>query len=426
MQVPSTRGSRRSRRGVLAAACIGAVSALSGATAGAAPSGTLTFGSNGSDAIPKAAYQALVDAFKAENPGLEVAVNTSDHNKFQEGISQYVQGTPDDVFTWFAGYRMQSLSSKGLVGDISDVWTKLSSDQPPAFKGASTAADGKQYFVPLYNYPWGVFYRKSVFKSHGYKVPKTLDQLVTLSKKMQKDGLTPIAFGDKDGWPALGTFDYLNERINGYDFHVSLMAGKQSWTDPKVKKVFETWKTLLPYHSKGSLGRTWQEAAKSVVNKKAGMYLLGAFVGQQFTGASNKDLDFFAFPQINPKYGTDTVEAPIDGLMLAKDAKNPEAAKAFLAFAASAKGQQIYLGADANSIATSKSADTSKYTPLQKKSVGFIASAKHISQFLDRDTEPAFANTVMIPAIQSFIKNPNDIDGLLKGIEKQKQVIFAK
>ena len=29
-----------------------------------------------------------------------------------------------------------------------------------------------------------------------------------------------MAFADKDGWPAMGTFDILNMRINGYDFHV--------------------------------------------------------------------------------------------------------------------------------------------------------------------------------------------------------------
>ena len=83
----------------------------------------------------------------------------------------------------------------------------------------------------------------------------------------------------------MGTFDILNMRINGYDFHVSLMAGKESWTDPKVKKVFDTWAGLLPYHQAGSLGRTWQEAAQSLVQKKSGMYLLGTFVAQQFTRA---------------------------------------------------------------------------------------------------------------------------------------------
>ena len=36
-----------------------------------------------------------------------------------------------------------------------------------AFKKASTGADGKQYFVPITNYPWAVFYRKSVFEKNG-------------------------------------------------------------------------------------------------------------------------------------------------------------------------------------------------------------------------------------------------------------------
>ena len=35
---------------------------------------------------------------------------------------------------------------------------------------------------------------------------------------MKTDGLVPLAFGDKDGWPAMGTFDILNMRLNGYEF----------------------------------------------------------------------------------------------------------------------------------------------------------------------------------------------------------------
>jgi multiple sugar transport system substrate-binding protein len=57
--------------------------------------------------------------------------------------------------------------------------------------------------------------------------------------------------------------------------------------------------------------------------------------------------------------------------------------------------------------------------------VEIIGSAKHISQFLDRDTRPDFASTVMIQALQSFINNPKDIDGLTTNIENQKKTIFA-
>ena len=67
-------------------------------------------------------------------------------------------------------------------------------------------------------------------------------------------------------------------------------------------------------------------------------------------------------------------------------------------------------------------------TPGKKEfglSAQLISSSKNIAQFLDRDTRPDFASTVMIPALQDFIKNPNDVSGLLKKIEDQKKTIFT-
>src|SRR6201991_5067133 len=224
--------------------------------------GTVSFGSNASDAVPKKAYEQVFAGFKTSTGG-DVKVNTVDHNTFQEQINSYLQGKPDDAFTWFAGNRMQFFAQKGLATDISDVWGEVGSNFSDALKKASTGLDGKQYFIPFYFYPWAVFYRKSVFEQNGYTVPTTLDELKTLGAQMKKDGLTPIAFGDKDGGPAMGTLDILNLRINGYDFHISLMNGQESWQDPKVATVFDTWRELLPLHQSGSLGRTWQGAEQS-------------------------------------------------------------------------------------------------------------------------------------------------------------------
>ena len=405
------------------AACGSGSPSGSGVPTGAV-TGTVTVGSNASDAVPKGAVKAYMDAFSKANPGTTVKINTVDHNTFQENINNYLQGSPDDVFTWFAGYRMQFFAEKGLVGDISDVWQKITG-MSDAFKKASTGADGKQYFVPITNYPWAVFYRKSLWEQRGYEVPKTLDELKTLGAKMQKDGIAPIAFGDKDGWPAMGTFDQLNLRVNGYDFHVSLMAGKESWTDPKVKKVFDTWAGILPLHQPDSLGRTWQEAAQSLQQKKSGMYVLGSFVAQQFGKDEQDDLDFFTFPEVDSAIGTDAIEAPIDGYMMSARPKNEAAAKKLLHYISQPEAQLLSLKADPSVIATNETADQSGYTALQKKSAEYVKSAKSIAQFMDRDTRPDFASTVMIPAIQDFIKNPKDIDGLCTKIEAQKKSIFG-
>jgi len=386
--------------------------------------GTVTFGSNASDPVPKKAYANVFKAFAAKT-GTKVDVNTVDHNTFQEQINTYLQGQPQDVFTWFAGYRLQFFAQKGLLTPIDDVWATLKPQFAPAFQNASKGADGKFYFVPIYAYPWAVHYRKSVFKAKGYTIPKTWDQLIALCKKMKADGLTPIAFTDKDGWPAMGTFDILNMRINGYDFHIRLMAGKERWDGPQVKKVFNTWREILPYTSDGALGLTWQEGAQQLLNKEAGMYMLGTFVGQQFTGADAKDLDFFAFPEINPEFGTDSIDAPIDGFMMSKSPKNRAGGVKLLEYMASAAAQEKYLANDPNNIAASSKASDAKYNALQKKSAELIGASKHIAQFLDRDTRPDFASTVMIPALQDFIKNPKDIDGLCKSLEQQAKTLFV-
>jgi len=390
-----------------------------------AAANAVTVGSNYSDPAPKKAMQDVFDAF-TKKTGIPLAVNTVEHNAYQEQINNYLQGKPDDVFAWFAGYRMQFFAAQGLSMPIDDLWAKVGSNYSDAMKSASTGADGHQYFIPIYNYPWAVFYRKSLFADKGYKIPATLDDLNNLGAQMKKDGITPFAFADKQGWPAMGTFDIMNMRVNGYDFHVSLMAGKESWTDPKVKSVFTTWAAQLPLHQEGALGRDWQDAAQTLVTKASGMMLLGTFIGQQFTNkADYDDLDFFPYPAINTAQGQDSIDAPIDGFMLSKSPKNVEGAKALLQYLSSGEAQMIYLASDPTSIAAGKDAKTDTYTALQKKAQSIIGSAKHIAQFLDRDTRPDFASTVMIPSIQQFLGKPDDIDNLLKSIEDQKKSIFV-
>ena len=423
------------RRSLFAAAGAGGLAAALGTTtarAAARPArlarvaaGTVSFGSNASDPVPKKAYQQVFAAF-TKKTGTKVSVNTVDHNTFQEQINTYLQGRPQDVFTWFAGYRMQFFAQKGLLSPIDDVWATLKPNFSPAMQAASKGLDGHFYFVPIYNYPWAVFYRKSLFKANGYTVPKTWDQFLALAKQMQADGLTPIAFTDKDGWPAMGTFDILNMRINGYQFHVRLMAGKESWNSPQVKSVFNHWRQLLPYYSQGALGLTWEEGAQQMITKKAGMFLLGSFVGQQATNpADHADLDFFPYPEINPKWGQDSIDAPIDGFLMARKAKNTAGAKQLLTFLGSATAENIYLKSDSNDVAANKLASTAHYNALQKKSAQLIASVKHIAQYMDRDTRPDFASTVMIPALQQFLNTPTDVNGLVSSIQKQKKSIFG-
>jgi multiple sugar transport system substrate-binding protein len=221
----------------------------------------------------------------------------------------------------------------------------------------------------------------------------------------------------------MGMFDMLNMRINGYDFHVSLMGGQESWTDDRVKEVFATWEELLPYYQPDANGRTWQDAATGLAEGETAVYLLGTFVVSNFDPATQQDIiddiDFFAFPVINEEYGQDAVEAPIDGFMMAANPDNEEGAKALLTALAGVEAIEAYMEIDTANIAANSEA-VIEYTPLQQKSAEFVSAAKFIGQFLDRDTDPDFAANVVGVAIADFISDPSQIDSILSTVEEQK------
>jgi multiple sugar transport system substrate-binding protein len=266
-----------------------------------------------------------------------------------------------------------------------------------------------------------MFYKKSVFAKNGYKVPGTWDDLIALCKQMQSDGFAnPIAIGQKDGWPAMGTFDIINMRLNGYQFHVDLMAGKQKWTDPKVTNVFKTWQALLPSYQQGALGLTWQEAAKAAMSGQAGMYFLGTFATQQATPDQLKNVDFFAWPGMGTQYDSEqAIDAPIDGLMLSKAPKNLAGAKSLLECVGTPEAEAVYGKSDPSDVSAAKDADTSYYNDVQKKSQAIIASSQKIAQFLDRDTRPDFAGpNGMQHFLQTWLQKPDqDLAAFQKSIQ---------
>jgi multiple sugar transport system substrate-binding protein len=406
------------------ASCSATPGTGSATTSGGGPN--VTMGSYNSNPGVKESQKALVKEAES-NTGKKITLNLVDHETFKSNISNYLQATPDDLFTWFAGYRMQFFAKQGLATPIDDVWDEIGKNFGPAAKALSKGQDGHYYFVPMYNYPWVFFHNKSVFQQKGYAVPKSFDELLALAKQMKADGLVPIAFADKDLWPGCGFFDTIDLRLNGYDYHMRLMRHEVPWTDKGVTDVFQQYAELLPYCQNGANGRIWQDAAKDLENKNAGMMFQGSNqVGANYAPENLPDLDFFEFPAINTKFGTDYMEAPADGYMCAAKAKNVDGAKKVLKYLGSAKAEGTFLQTDKWDVGMAKDIDTAKYNDIQKKSTELIASKKAVSQFLDRDTDPAMA-AAAFAGIQKFIQDPSsgNILSIQKSLEAQAKSIFA-
>lgn len=420
-----------SRRTLIKGAALGGIGIAGGATVlsscGSKASGPMSFGARTVDESPTKQLKGLVAAYEKKS-GNKVTYNATESNAFQNNLSQYLQGTPDDAFQWMAGFRMQFFAEQGLLEDVSDVWKEIGDQYDNSYKIASTGLDGKQYFVPQSWYPWGLHYRKSMVKDLGLDPENiaTFDDMLKMFDAMKKKGLVGFAAGDKGGWEAMGTFDIINARVNGYQFHVDLLAGREKWTDARVIDVFKHWEMLLPYTNKNVLDLEWDGAMQLLLQKKAGSTLMGSWFGGNFKEKSQEDYDdlwIVPFPEINPEHGVDTIDAPIDGFCVAANGANTAVGKDFIKFAGDKEGMQAMLDTGVPMTSANKNQDTSTYDPFQKQQLNVMSQAKYITQFLDRDTRPDFAGPVVGPALQSWLKNPKDVNKITDSLQQQWEAL---
>ena len=386
-------------------------------------SGPVTFGVRTVDESPKKQAQAIIDAYVAKT-GIEVTGNFTESNAFQNNLSQYLQGTPDDAFQWMAGYRMQFFADQGLLEDLTPAWDAIGDQFSDSYKIASTGSDGNQYFLPQSWYPWGLHFRKSMMEEIGLAATDVYnwDDMLGALEELKGQGLIGLAAADKGGWEAMGTFDILNARINGYDFHVDLLAGREKWTDDRVKEVFRHWEQLLPYQNTNVLDLEWDGAMQLLLQKQAGFFMCGSWFGANFLEQSQEDYDdlmIIPFPEINPDHARDTIDAPLDGICVAKNGENGAGGVDFVQFAASMEGVQAQLDTGIPLTSANNGQDTSAFDAFQQQQLAVMDEAKYITQFLDRDTRPDFAGPVVGPAFQSWFKDPSSTNDILESLQSQ-------
>ncbi len=106
-----------------------------------------------------------------KSSGDTVTINTVDHNSFQNNDQQLPPGQPGPGL-----HLVRRLPHEATTPPRA--WSPRSTTSGPrsarttsaqGIQTASTGDDGKKYFVPNYNYPWAIFYRKSRLAGQGLR-----------------------------------------------------------------------------------------------------------------------------------------------------------------------------------------------------------------------------------------------------------------
>lgn len=382
----------------------------------------ITYNSMHGDPIPRAFDEEMVAMWNEAHPLMPVEHSIIAHEDFKQAIRAYLTADPaPDVLTWFAGERARFFIDRGLIADISDVFEEYGFNETyaPGFV-ALASVDGKQYFLPTSYYWWAVYYRPSLFEQAGItEVPETWDEFLAACDTLNAAGITPITIGTRYPWTAAAWFDYLNMRINGPQFHIDLMLLKESYTDERVKTVFEYWQQLFDHNCfiQDAAAYAWQEALTPMAEGSAAMYLMGQFIVDSYPDELEDDLDFFRFPIINPDVPVGE-DAPTDGFFMSANARNLQGGLEFMAFLGSQEVQQMAFE-ELGRLPTRIDVDISGAPADVQKGIQLIQTADYVAQFYDRDTTPPMAEAGM-DAFMRFWDDPSSVDQLLEELEAER------
>ena len=394
-------------------------------------SGPVTLQSNLSSPQAKTALETLVAAYnkKGGSQAQQAQLNTVASETFRTQLPTYLtSANPPDAYTWYPGSVAEAYAKQGLLLDLSDLWQgpDLSRYSAAMRDLCTSASTGKQDFVPTDYYWWGFFYRKSNFAKWGVQEPTTWNEFLALCQTLKTKNVAPIGLGAGGGtaWVASAWFDYLNIRVNGATYHRELLAGKHSFNDPQVHKVFDYWGQALPFFDPNGTALAFQDATTSLLEGRTGMMLIGTFFADAAPKDALGDLDFFRFPVIDPKVPM-AEEAPADGFFASARTAHAAGVKSLLAYFATAEAQELYIKNSSGTVLPTHPDAKDNGTPLVVKGRKLVASAAQVTQFFNRDSSDALQPTADT-ALVHFMSKPKEVNTILTTWQRDAQQIWSK
>ena len=354
-----------------------------------------------------------------------LTVTPLDHESFKSSIRDDLRiGNTADLYSYWAGARVQSMLDKlAPIDDVLPV-AELEKLFLPSVVQSASVYNGRSYLLPLTQHYVGFFYNKKIFSDHGLTPPKTWGEFLKLCDTLKARRVVPIALGSKAKWPAQFWFDYLLLRTAPLDYREKLLAGKAAYTDPEVSHVFSLWRGLI---QKGLFNQRPNEldfdsgAATMVYRGEAAMTLMGTWLigyynGPEYKWREGDDYGFFPFPEIDQNIPPVAL-GPIDGLVLAKNAKNSAGAKAVLRHFSSVRVQEA-MSRGTGAIAPALGASELAYSPMKLDIRREISTASAWAFNYDLAASPETAE-IGLRLFAEFIEFPDQYKILLEKTERR-------
>ena len=322
----------------------------------------------------------------------------------QQIVIDIKAGSPTNISTFpQPGLAANMAAIDGLVplGDKARDFVKsnFAAGDSWADLGTYTNKAGKKDFYGVFfnvNLKSLVWYVPENFKERGYKVPKTMEELQELTKKIAADGNKPWCIGlgsdAATGWPATDWVEDMMLRTQKPEVYDGWVNNSVKFNDPRVIEAIETYgwfaknDAYVDGGAKAVATVSFKDSPKGLFGSPPKCYLhrQASFIPAFFPEGKQDDADFFYFPAFA---GKDLGKPVLGGGTILTITKDSKGARAFMDYIMHPQASEIWM-AEGGFLTPLKTVDLAKYKTKMLRKQGEILLNASTFRFDGSDLMP--------------------------------------
>jgi raffinose/stachyose/melibiose transport system substrate-binding protein len=317
--------------------------------------GTITVAAPATGGSNAPALFLEAQAFEKANPGIKIKTESFPNQTFYSVLQTQLQGGGGpDVWIGNAGTGDQgSIIAYGKSGLAANLAAQPWASHVPSVARSQYYVGSALYGVPMDYVPYGWIYNPTDYKKWGVSIPQTMSQAVAMCTAAKRHGGVGIAIAGSvpanTGVTAM-MFAASDVYATNPNWDAQRAAGKVTFANtPGWTKALEDFMTVYKAgcFQQGAAGGTFNDLTRLLGSQQAGTN--AAPTEAIPTAVSFTHITLNAYPS----YGSGSTKHLVyanfgNAVAMNAHSANKAAAAKFLAFLASAQGEQIYADADDN------------------------------------------------------------------------------
>ena len=299
-----------------------------------------------------------------------------------------------------------------ILADVSDYegLKKIKPAYVEILEGLEFVPTEGTFGVPYVANAAGVLYNREMFQEHGWEIPETWDEFMTLCEDIKAAGIQPLYFGFKDTWTCLAPWNALAVDLAPADVCKQVNRGETTFTE-EYGEISEKMLEMLQYGQDGPFAYGYNDACTAFANGESAMYTIGSYAVPQIKSVNpDMDIDSFVMPGSDDKDGN-ILNSGVDlQFCVTKECKNKEAAYEVLDFFLEHDSVQKYLD-DQNAVPCLD--EEFELAPMLDGMKDYITAGK----MLDYQDHSYPSEMAVDAQIQTFLLN-QDVDAFLQKFDK--------